>query len=184
MTNNHLQTVSNSARALILVAVVSAAIGQFSWAQTAASPQVASQTVSADSKLAAWMQSIALELRALRLELLEERCERQQARLREVERELELVHNQQRELEEEQSAEAQQTTEIDAHLAQSNLSSQEREDLQSEKSDLLAAGQARFGSSRVALSQREAQVRERITIEQQRVQFLAQQAQKLQPDKK
>ena len=158
--------------------------GQAGFAQAVVPTAKIPAAVAGDSpKMTALMQSIAIELKKLRLELLEERCERQQTKLAEVEHELELVRNQQRELEEEQNSEAREATEIDSQLGQSGLSSQQREELEARKADLLATGPSRFGSSEVALAQRETQVRERVALEQQHIQFLVQQAQELAPNK-
>ena len=56
-------------------------------------------------KLSGWLQYIALELKKIRLELIEERYEKQQTGLSDLERELQLVRDQQREMEEEQKKE-------------------------------------------------------------------------------
>jgi len=129
----------------------------------------------------AWLHYIALELKKIRLELIEERSEKRQAGLSDLEHELQLIRDQQREIEEEQSAEAREPTEIDSQLAQPGISKEQREELEARKADLLAAGPSRFTGPRAALAQREAQARERIAAEQQRIQILAQQAQDLAP---
>src|SRR5277367_1259081 len=91
----------------ILAITVVLGAGQAGFAQAVAPDARVPDAVAGDSpKMTALMQSIAIELKKLRLELLEERCERQQTKLAEVEHELELVRNQQRELEEEQNSEA------------------------------------------------------------------------------
>jgi hypothetical protein len=141
-------------------------------------------TASESQKLAGWLQYIALELKKIRLELIEERCEKQQTGLSNLERELQLIRDQQREMEEEQNAEVREPVEIDSQLAQPGLSKEQREELEARKADLLSAGPSRFAGARSALAQREAQVRDRIAGEQQRIQQLARQAQALAPPPK
>ena len=127
--------------------------------------------------LAAWLQYITLELKKIRLELIEERCEKQQTVLSDLEGELQHIRDQQREMEEEQNAEVREPIEIDSQLAQPGISNEQREELEARKAELLASGPSRFAGPRSALAQREAQARERIAIEQQRIQLLSKQAQ-------
>jgi hypothetical protein len=162
----------------ILLAVI---VQQTCLAQPADTIAPKAAATSESQNLSAWLQYITLELKKIRLELLEERYQKQQTGLSQLERELQLIRDQQREIEEEQNAEGREPIEIDSQLAQPGISKEQREELEARKADLLAGGSSRFAGPRSALSQREAQARELITIEQQRIQLLAQQAQDLAP---
>jgi hypothetical protein len=75
--------------------------------------------------------------------------------------------------------------EIEGQLAQVTLAKEEREELQSRRTDLLdGTSSSRFGSAQAALAQRETQVRERIALQQRRIQLLMQRAQELEPGTK
>jgi predicted O-linked N-acetylglucosamine transferase (SPINDLY family) len=164
---------------LLLLSLLAVIDQRTSFAQTV-SPIAPKQVQTGLSQnVSAWLQYIALELKKLRLELIEERCEKQHSRLSNLERELQLIGDQQREIEEEQNAELREPIEIDSQLAQPGISKEQREELEARKADLLAAEPSRFVASRLALAQREDEARKRIAVEQQRMQVLVQQAQNL-----
>jgi hypothetical protein len=161
---------------LILLAVTNR---QPSFAQTATPIPPKQAETDSSQNVSAWLQYIALELKKLRLELIEERCDAQQGRLSSLERELQLIRDQQREIEEEQNAELREPTEIDSQLAQPGISKEQREELEARKADLLGAEPSRYAASRLALAKREDEARQRVAVEQQRMQVLVQQAQNL-----
>jgi hypothetical protein len=162
----------------VILSLLLAVIAQQTCLAQAAKPIAPKPATPSESQnLSGWLQYIALELKKIRLELIQERYEKQQTGLSDLERELQLIRDQQREIEEEQNAEAREPVEIDSQLAQPGISKEQREELEARKADLLSAGLSRFAGPRSALAQREAQVRERIAGEQERIQRLARQAQ-------
>ena len=169
----------------VTLSLLVAVAGQQLCLGQAVGPTPTSPAATGESQnLSAWFQYIALELKKIRLELIEERCEKHQTRLSDLERELQRIHNQQRDLEEEQKAEVTEPHQIDAQLAQPGLSKEQREELEARKAEVLATGPSRFARAQAALSQRETQAREHIAIQQHRIQLLANQAQDLAPTAK
>lgn len=170
--------------AVLLSLLVTSAGQQLCLAQTVGPIPAMPEKGSGPQNLSAWLQYVALELKNLRLELIEERREKQQAGLAALERELQLIRDQQKDLDEQQNAESREPMEIDVQLTQPDLSKARREELEARKADLLVAGPSRFASPQSALARREADARERIALQQQRLQLLAQEAQNLAPPAK
>ena len=171
----------------LLVATLTSPAQPLSSAEQAsqAPPSNLTQSSGNGENSVAWLRYIASELRKLRVELLEDRWEIQQAKMQDLERELQIVQNQRHQLQAEQRAETLQVAEIEGLLAQVTLAKEEREELQSRRADLLdGASSSRFDSAQSALAQRETQVRERIALQQRRIQLLMQRAQELEPGKK
>jgi hypothetical protein len=131
----------------------------------------------------AWLQYISAELRRLHLEILEDRRELQKGKVQDLQNELEAIQSQQHQLQEEQRSETQQATETEGELGQSSLSKAEREELEARRAELQALSPTRFAGAQNALTQREARVRERLALQEQRVRAIEQQLHELSPDK-
>lgn len=141
----------------------------------AASPSAANQL--------AWLQYISAELRRMHLEILEDRREIQQGKIQDLQRELETIQSQQHQLQEEQRSESQQAVETEGELSQASLSKAEREELEARRADLQTLSPTRFVGAQNALTQREARVRERLALQEQRVRAIEQQLHELSSDK-
>lgn len=163
-----------AARAVLVIMAVAAS--------GAASAQNHNDTVSAGGNAAnqmAWIQYIAGELRRIHMELLEDRRDFQQAKLQDLEREIDTVRTQQQQVQEEQRSQTQQAVEIEGRLVQASLSNQERAELEEQRADLLAQSPSKFGSVQNALAQREARARERLALQEQRVRAIDRQIREL-----
>lgn len=136
------------------------------------------QFAGANSQLA-WLQYIASELRKVRLELLEDRKEAQQARMRDLEHDLEVIQNKERGLEEEQHSQIQQAADIEGQLAQPSLTKAEREELEAQKADVLNISPARYSTPQAVLSQRETHARDRLAEQEQRLRQIERQIREL-----
>lgn len=131
------------------------------------------------ANVTAWLPYLASELHKVHLALLEDRREIQQAKIQDLERELQAVQTQQHQLQEEQSSQAQQAADIEAQLLQSSLTKAEREELEGRRADLLAIPPSGLASVQNALAQREARARERLALQEQRVRAIDRQLDQL-----
>jgi len=125
------------------------------------------------------LQPLWTELRALRVELLEDRRATQQAKLQDLEKQLGAVLEQQRELELEQSSRVNQMAEIETQLQQPNLEKNEREELESQMTQLRSVPPGPSPAVQNVLSQREARVRGLLAEQEQRVNAIEQLARQL-----
>lgn len=166
-----------AARVLLIATMAVTATGGIS-AQNQDAGAPASVSGNAASQVA-WIQYLAAELRRLQIELLEDRRDLQQARLQDLERDLESIQTRQQEIQEEQRSQTQRAAEIDGQLLQSNLSNPERAELEAQKADLLAQSPARFGTAQSALTQQETRARERLALQEQRVRAIDRQISEL-----
>jgi hypothetical protein len=142
-----------------------------------AAAQTAGPPAGSPEYLAAWLPHIAAELRQLHLELLEDRQDILQAKLKDLGLELQIIHSQQQQ---EQRTHVQELAEIEAQLSLSTLSESERNDLDNRRTELLASPD-KLTNPQSTLTQRETQLRERLSLLQQRLQLLTQRAQELAP---
>ena len=151
------------------------------WLGTMAPAHAQNDSAACQAKLAPWVASVASELRKLRLEILADRRELLQAKIKDIESELQAIQGRQSELQGEQQARTQQVSEIEGRLAEAALSKQEHEELEAEKEDLLAGSPPIAGAVLAQLAQQEAQARERLAFQQQRLQLLDRQVRQLSP---
>ncbi len=115
----------------------------------------------------------------LHMELIQDRREVEQRKMQDLERELETIQAQQRQIQAEQSSQGQQAGEIEVQLQQTSLSKPERDELEAQRAELLNTPPSRFGAAQNALAQREARVRERLALEDDRMQALERQLRQL-----
>lgn len=148
-------------------------------AQSGGTTSQVSATSGSAANQVAWLQYISAELRRVHIELLEQRRDLQQAKMQDLERELDAVRNQQQQLQEEQNSQTQQAADIEAQLVQPSLTKAEHEELEARRADLLALSPSRFGSVHNALAQRETRARERLALQEERVRALDQQLREL-----
>ena len=91
---------------VVILSLLLAGIAQQTCLAQPADPIAPKPPATGESQnLSAWIRYITLELKKIRLELMEQRYEKQQAGLSELEHELQLIRDQQHEIEEEQNAE-------------------------------------------------------------------------------
>ena len=152
-------------------------------AGTSSEAATAAATSPSGANQLAWLQYISAELRSLHLEILEDRREMQQGKVQDLQHQLEAIQSQQHQLQEEQRSESQQAAETEGELSQASLSKAEREELEARKADLQTLSPTRFIGAQNTLTQREARVRERLALQEQRVRAIEQQLRELSPDK-
>jgi hypothetical protein len=125
------------------------------------------------------MQALWAEVRSLRAELLEDRRAMQQAKVADLQRQLESIEGQQRHFDQERSAKERQLAEVETELTQPNLDNNERAELESQKVQLLSVPPGPPPVVQNVLSQREARVRDLLAEQEQRAQALDQLARQL-----
>ena len=125
----------------------------------------------------AWLRFVASELRQLRLEVLNDRIERQEARVRVLDHELQQVRNERQDGEEVQRLQEQEISQLVQRLSDPALSPDERSQLQSLRSELTV----REPTERAGSAQKEAQTGERLRQEQLRLESLRSLARSLAP---
>jgi hypothetical protein len=124
-----------------------------------------------------WLQFIATELRDLRRELLEDRLERQLARVRALEVELNQARIERSDGVEVQRAQAQELLNLEQQLADPALAAEERTALLALRTEVTA----RDGADRADFAQKEKQIAERLQSEQTRLESLRAMARALAP---
>ena len=116
----------------------------------------------------AWLQHLAAELAQVRRELQEERIEKQEAKVKGLERELEQVRAARRDNEEQVRMQAQEIARLDQQLLASTLPAEERSQIEAVRADLLA----RRPSAPADPERQDAEAAERLANEQRRLQKL------------
>lgn len=107
-------------------------------AAAAANPTVAADPSKDDSSNSiAWLRFIATEIRQLRRELLEDRLERQEARVKALERELQQVRAERQQSDDLQGAQAQETSQLEERLRDPEISAEQRSQLEALRAELL-----------------------------------------------
>ena len=168
-------------RYIFLVAGVAILAGSIEAQPADASSAAATAAAPSAGNQLAWLQYISAELRRMHLEILEDRREIQQGKIQYLQHELETIQSQQHQLQEEQRSESQQAVETEGDLNQTSLSKAEREELEARRADLQALSPNRFVGAQNALTQREARVRERLALQEQRIRAIEQQLHELSP---
>ena len=129
------------------------------------------------SQTMAWLQFVAAEVRELRRELLEDRLDRQETRVRALERELRQAHVELQDGEEIQRAQSQELVQVDQRLGDLALPPEERSQLE----ELRTSVSLRSHSDRGALTQKAAQIGEQLQRERARLEALRALARSLAP---
>lgn len=146
---------------------------------SATSTKVASGLVSPDSESATIdLKQVLLELKALRLEVLQERVEHQETKIALLERELQQTQVEQQRLGTYENSLYLEIAEVDKDLAQST-SVEGRTELENTRIELTGNRMNRLRGKRQASTQREAELTERLRQEQQQLQELQKKAEKL-----
>lgn len=116
----------------------------------------------------AWLKFVASELRELRREVLDDRLERQEVRVRALEFQLRQSRTERQDGEEVQRAQNQEVLQLEQQLADPALSPEDRTQLES----IRAEAASREQTDRGLLAQKEAQLTEKLRREQQRLEAL------------
>jgi hypothetical protein len=124
-----------------------------------------------------WLQFIATELRDLRRELLEDRLERQQTRVRALEAELNQARIERNDGVDVQRAQAEELLNLDKQIADPALAAEQRAELQALRTELTA----REGADRADAGLKEKQLAERLQREQTRLESLRAMARAMAP---
>jgi hypothetical protein len=155
-------------------------------AQTAPSPRsvVASATEASGSAGPnseggiVWLKQILLELKTLRLEVLQQRLEHQEMKVALLERELQQTQLEQQRLGTFENSLYLEIAEVDKDLAQST-SNDERAELENTKAELTGDRMNRLRGRRQVSGQRESELTERLKRERLQLQELLKKAEKL-----
>jgi len=102
------------------------------------------------------LRILIVELKKLRLEVIEQRLESQQENTRRLERELQQIRRDELQLEEEERARAHALKQTDQQLAQSELTAEERQELEANRATFISGGLQDSGKS--SLDQRRNEV--------------------------
>lgn len=130
-------------------------------------PLVAQQT----SDTAGWLQFIGVELRQLRVEMLEQRIAEEADRLLQMERDLAVLRLEQNKRQSEEQSQKRQLAELDKETGDPNVDSQARAQIQVLKGELAtSADAARVAHS--SLIAREAELNERLRVARTRLQAI------------
>ncbi|HTQ53164.1 MAG TPA: hypothetical protein VMI94_01820 [Bryobacteraceae bacterium] len=163
--------------AIIVAAGTAAAVG-IGWGQSSAAQPASACTTDALPLL----KTVWAEMRNLRQELLEQRRAIEQAKIADLERQLKGIQEQRRVFDEDRSSRDQQLAAIETALLQSNPDKQERDELESQRAQLLSAPSGPPPTVENAISQREARVRDQLAETEQRARALDQLVQQLAAD--
>jgi hypothetical protein len=125
------------------------------------------------SQTMAWLQFIATELRELRREFVEDRLERQEMRVRALDRDLRQVRVEHQDGEEVERARSLELVEVDQQLANPALSAEDRAQLENLRNSVT--------TERTAVAQKEAQINDQLRREQARLESLRALARELAP---
>jgi len=125
------------------------------------------------------LQRLTVEVRKLRSELLEQRLEAQELKLTLLKRELEQARAKQQQLEEEEQALSQEVAELDKQLSQSTLTTEDREQLETAKTELDGGRLERLRAERQKVTEQKAQLLELLVRAEQRWQELSERTREL-----
>ena len=153
---------------LIPILVCVAACGSGLLAQEAARQEAPNTAV--------LLQFLAAEIRELRRELLEDRIERQQARVQALDRELSQARLDRQQEEEFQRSQNQEMIQVQQRLGDSSLPADERSHLEALRTDLVARQ-----TDRTASTQKEARITDQMQYEQGRLEWLRRLSRSLAP---
>jgi hypothetical protein len=116
--------------------------------------------------------NLAEEVKALRLELVEERIERQREKVAKLERGLARMGSDRQRAEQGYEALGVEVTQIDERLGDPTLGEEERAGLEATKVELVETSLARSRAERKALSQREQRLSSQLSAERERLRTL------------
>jgi chromosome segregation ATPase len=125
-----------------------------------------------EAMVLAWLQYTAAEVRKLRLEVLSDRLERQQAKIAAAEGEIERMEALRRQSEEQEREVQQQIAAIEQQLRETAPSAENLSQLEAFRAQSRAAGLEVQDSERRRISEREAAARQQLRQEQLRMEAL------------
>ncbi len=118
------------------------------------------------------LAQLTVEVRKLRLDLLEQRLENQELKIAQLKRELEQVRVEQQEVQEKEQGLRQGIADLEKQLTESTLSATDREQLEAAKAGLVGNTLPRVRTEQQRIAEREAEVRERLERAEQEWQVL------------
>jgi hypothetical protein len=139
--------------------------------QTSAQTAIASRQ-NDDGELRAILKQLIAELASLRIELRQQRLERQQLIISNLENDIRQVQVEKMKLEEREQAQGSEIAELDEHLQQPDLEPAERASLEAAKAKVLIAVPEKLRAEKAIILARERQLQDRLLREQQLRQVL------------
>jgi chromosome segregation ATPase len=123
------------------------------------------------------LREVISELRKLRLELLEQRVESQEANILQLERELQQVRADQQRLEQQEREQADALAQLEQRLSETSLTAEDRHELEANRAGVISRGDG--GAAKSSLDQRRAHVEQRLEQARQQLQKLLEKARQL-----
>jgi predicted nuclease with TOPRIM domain len=145
----------------------------------AAVAQVAQTATNPPKDLVRCLIELTAEVRNLRLELLEQRLERQDQTITLLQNQVDNIRADQRRLEEQERSTARELAELNHRLSQPDINQEERTQLEHLRTMAMTTGAEHLAAKRASASQEEIKVRELLAREQRRRQTLLDTAQQL-----
>ena len=143
-----------------------------------AAPRLAAEDSKPEpSETMVWLRFVAAELRTLRREMLDDRVERQETRVRALEKELDQLRLARQDSEEAQSARTRDLIQVDQRLGDSAVPAEERSQLE----DLRTSVAAHAQNEATASTKKEAQINGQLLRERERLESLRNLARALAP---
>lgn len=119
------------------------------------------------------LQTLLAEVRSLRIELLQEKIERAQFRIAEIEHNIRIAETERSQASSQQRTQAQELNEIQERLTQPSLATEERTELEAYRQQMMTSAASRLAEQASSLAKREAALRDQLGQEQrQRNQLL------------